>query len=137
MTAATGAAGRPSNEAIVRTTLAALVKGDLAAARNFLADDIVYHLHAYQKTVRGADEFVSFLTAYYGRAKSFRSDIHRLVADGDFVAIQGREEYEMDGAKCGFDYASWVRLENGRIAEWSDYFDSRILGKQLKAAKAG
>lgn len=137
MTTAATTAGGPSNETIVRTTLAALVKGDLASARAFLADDIVYHLHAYQKTVRGVNDFVTFLTAYYGRAKDFRSDIHRLIADGDFVAIQGREDYEMDGAKCGFDYASWVRLENGRIVEWSDYFDSRILGRQLKAAKAG
>ncbi len=124
---------RTSNEAIVRTALTALVNGDLATARPLFTDDIVYHLHAYQKVVRGADEFVSFLTGYYGRAKDFRSDIHRLIADGDFVALQGRETYEMDGAKCAFDYASWVRLENGRIAEWHDYFDSRILGKQLKA----
>lgn len=137
MSSAAAPASRPSNETIVRTTLAALVKGDLASARPFLADDIVYHLHAYQKTVRGADDFVSFLTQYYGRAQDFRSDIHRLIADGDFVAIQGRETYVMNGATCGFDYASWVRLENGRIAEWSDYFDSRILGKQLKAATQG
>lgn len=124
---------RPSNETIVRTALAALVQGDLATARPMFTDDIVYHLHAYQKKVRGVDEFIAFLTGYYGRAKDFRNVVDRAIAQGDFVALQGKEFYEMDGAKCEFDYASWVRLENGRIAEWHDYFDSRILGKQLKA----
>jgi limonene-1,2-epoxide hydrolase len=36
-----------------------------------------------------------------------------------------------------FDYASWVRVVDGRIVEWSDYFDSRIVGRQLKAGTAG
>lgn len=123
-----------TNEATVRLVLQSLVRGELAAARGHLDPDLVYNLHAYQKTVRGADQFVAFLSGYYGQAANFRSDIHELLASGDSVAIRGREAYDMNGAHVEFDYASWVRLADGKIVEWSDYFDSRIVGRQMKQA---
>jgi ketosteroid isomerase-like protein len=122
-----------SNGEIVRALLAAQVRGELEAARALIAPDVVYHLRAYQKTIRGIDDFLALLNGYYGRSKNFRSDVLRLVEQGEWVALQGHESYEMDGAAVAFDYASWVRVVDGRIVEWNDYFDSRIVGKQLKA----
>ena len=129
------AAARTNGE-IVRDLLAAQVRGELDAARAMIAPDVVYHLRAYQKTIRGIDEFITLLDGYYGRARNFRSDVLRLVEQGEWVALQGHESYELDGANVAFDYASWVRVVDGRIVEWNDYFDSRIVGKQLKAATA-
>lgn len=129
------AAARTNGE-IVRDLLAAQVRGELDAARAMIAPDVVYHLRAYQKTIRGIDEFIALLDGYYGRARNFRSDVLRLVEQGEWVALQGHESYELDGANVAFDYASWVRVVDGRIVEWNDYFDSRIVGKQLKAATA-
>jgi limonene-1,2-epoxide hydrolase len=126
-----------TNGEIVRELLAAQVRGELAAARELIAPDVVYHLRAYQKTIRGIDEFIALLDGYYGRSRNFRSEILRLVEEGEWVALQGHESYELDGAPVAFDYASWVRVVDGRIVEWSDYFDSRIVGKQLRAVTAG
>lgn len=122
-----------SNGELVRELLAAQVRGELDAARAMIAPDVVYHLRAYQKTIRGVDEFIALLDGYYGRSRNFRSDVLRLVEQGEWVALQGHESYELDGAPVAFDYASWVRVVDGRIVEWNDYFDSRIVGKQLKA----
>jgi ketosteroid isomerase-like protein len=124
------------NERIARAVLEAQVRGDLEGVRHLFSPDVVYHLKAYQKTFRGIDEFYGLLNGYYGRSKNFRSDVLGAIAQGDWVALQGHESYELDGAAVAFDYASWVRLENGRIVEWHDYFDSRIVGKQLKAGAA-
>jgi limonene-1,2-epoxide hydrolase len=125
-----------TNGEIVRELLAAQVRGELDAARAMISPDVVYHLRAYQKTIRGIDEFLALLDGYYGRSRNFRSDVHRLIEQGEWVALQGHESYEMDGATVAFDYASWVRVVDGRIVEWNDYFDSRIVGKQLKAGAA-
>jgi limonene-1,2-epoxide hydrolase len=125
-----------TNGQIVRDLLAAQVRGELTAVRELIAPDVVYHLRAYQKTIRGIDEFLGLLDGYYGRSRNFRSEILRLVEQGEWVALQGHESYELDGAAVAFDYASWVRVVDGRIVEWSDYFDSRIVGKQLKAGTA-
>jgi ketosteroid isomerase-like protein len=129
--------GSPAdNESIVRAVLEAQVRGDLEGVRHLFAPDVVYHLKAYQKTFRGIEEFYGLLNGYYGRSQDFRSDVIRAIAQGDYVALQGHESYVLDGAAVAFDYASWVRLEGGRIVEWSDYFDSRLVGKQLKAGRA-
>jgi ketosteroid isomerase-like protein len=129
------ALGRTNGE-IVRELLAAQVRGELSAARGLIAPDVVYHLRAYQKTIRGIDEFIALLDGYYGRSRDFRSEILRLIEQGEWVALQGHESYELDGAAVAFDYASWVRVVDGRIVEWNDYFDSRIVGRQLKAGAA-
>jgi ketosteroid isomerase-like protein len=126
-----------TNGQIVRELLAAQVRGELAAARALIAPEVVYHLRAYQKTIRGIDEFIGLLDGYYGRSRNFRSDVQRLIEQGEWVALQGHESYELDGAAVAFDYASWVRVVDGRIVEWNDYFDSRIVGKQLKAGRVG
>ena len=105
------------NGRVVRELLAAQVRGELAAARATIAPDVVYHLHAYQRTIRGVDEFIALLDGYYGRSRNFRSDVLRLVEQGEWVALQGH-------------------VVDGRIVEWHDYFDSRIVGKQLKAGRA-
>jgi limonene-1,2-epoxide hydrolase len=131
----TTASGRTNGE-LVRELLAAQVRGQLSAARGLIAPDVVYHLRAYQKTIRGIDEFIALLDGYYGRSRNFRSEILRLVEQGEWVALQGHESYELDGAAVAFDYASWVRVVDGRVVEWNDYFDSRIVGKQLKAGAA-
>jgi limonene-1,2-epoxide hydrolase len=131
----TTASGRTNGE-LVRELLAAQVRGQLSAARGLIAPDVVYHLRAYQKTIRGIDEFIALLDGYYGRSRNFRSEILRLVEQGEWVALQGHESYELDGAAVAFDYASWVRVVDGRIVEWNDYFDSRIVGRQLKAGAA-
>jgi limonene-1,2-epoxide hydrolase len=131
----TTASGRTNGE-LVRELLAAQVRGQLSAARGLIAPDVVYHLRAYQKAIRGIDEFIALLDGYYGRSRNFRSEILRLVEQGEWVALQGHESYELDGAAVAFDYASWVRVVDGRVVEWNDYFDSRIVGKQLKAGAA-
>lgn len=126
-----------TNGEIVRALLAAQVRGELHAVRALIAPDVVYHLRAYQRTIRGIEDFLQLLDGYYGRSHNFRSEVLRLVEDGDWVALQGHESYTLDGAHVEFDYASWVRVVDGRIAEWNDYFDSRVVGKQLKAGAGG
>lgn len=121
---------------IVNHVLQSLVTHKLDAAREYIAPDIVYHLHAYGKVVRGREEFIGFLENYYGRVADFRSIVEETLVAGDSVAIRGSESYVMNGQKISFPYASWARLEDGRIVEWADYFDSRIIGKQLKAGTA-
>jgi ketosteroid isomerase-like protein len=113
--------------------MASLVRGELASARDCFGPDFVYHLRAYQRTVHGADAFIELLSGYYRQAQNFRSDVLRLVASGDSVAIEGHESYELDGKAVSYAFASWVRLSGGRIVEWADYFDSRTVAKQLKA----
>ena len=125
-----------TNEEIARAVLAAQVRGELDAVRGLFAPDVVYHLHAYQRTVHGLEAFFGLLEGWYGRAQGFRSDVLRSVAQGEWVVLQGEEAYVLDGARVEFPYASWVRVVDGRIVEWHDYFDSRIVGKQLKAGRA-
>jgi ketosteroid isomerase-like protein len=122
-----------TNERLVRHAMDSLVRGELASARDCFGPDFVYHLRAYQRTVHGADAFIELLSGYYRQAQNFRSDVLRLVASGDSVAIEGHESYELDGKAVSYAFASWVRLSGGRIVEWADYFDSRTVAKQLKA----
>lgn len=121
---------------IVNHVLQALVTHQLDSAREYIAPDIVYHVHAYGKVVRGREEFIAFLENYYGRVEDFRSVVDETLVAGDSVAIRGSESYVMNGQKISFPYASWARLRDGRIVEWDDFFDSRTIGKQLKAGTA-
>lgn len=126
-----------THEGIVREVLAAMVRNDLDSTRPLYHPDVLYRLEAYQKTIRGRDEFLAFIGGYYGRVANFRSDVHRVVASGDTVVVEGRESYDVGGAHVDFPFVSWVVFRDGKIAEWSDWFDSRLVGKQLKAGAAG
>jgi limonene-1,2-epoxide hydrolase len=112
------------NAAVVRTFLGTLEHGDLDAAFDLLADDIVY-VNVSIPAIRGRAKVERALRTWLGSDISgFSVHFEHVATDGDVVMTD-----RVDELRVGRRFAArvWVygrfTVRDGRITEWRDYFD--------------
>ena len=110
-----------SNEGdILKNFYAAVVKKDLAAARGYLADDLVF-VGLFQ-TYRSADEYIAALTRLL--SITLRLDVKKIIAEGNDAAIFFELETSAP-AEATVLVAERHQIRNGRISYVESAFDGR------------
>ena len=111
------------NEELVRGWFVAQARGDEAAVRAALADDIVWHVPGRSPPSaddRGPDEVLAFLAR--PRALSHgtvRPQILDVLAGDDYAIALVRVHAEREGKKLDGSLQAWTfRISEGRIAEF-------------------
>jgi limonene-1,2-epoxide hydrolase len=107
---------------IVRAFLLALEAGELDAALELLAEDVLY-INVSLPTVRGRRRVERLFRPAYARGGRFRVHFHAIATDGDVVVTD-----RSDALGIGrFEQRFWVYgrfvVADGRIAVWRDSFD--------------
>ena len=102
-----------------------------------LADDakwVVTGQYSWSRTFAGKP---SILGDLHGHVRSLlversRTVAHRFIADGDHVVVEARgDNLTKAGVRYDNDYCLVFRLENGKIKEVREYFDSVLTEKAL------
>ena len=105
---------------ILKKFYAAVVKGDFATARTYLADDLVF-VGLFQ-TDRGADEYVAARTGLL--QITLRLDVKRIIAEGADAAVFF-EVQTKDPAEATVLVAEWHQFTNGKISHARSVLDGR------------
>jgi limonene-1,2-epoxide hydrolase len=112
------------NASVVRDFLVALEHGELDAAFDLVADDIVY-INVSVPALRGRARVERALRTWLGSGISgFTVHFEHVATDGDVVMTD-----RVDEIRVGKRFAArvWVygrfTVRDGRITEWRDYFD--------------
>ena len=122
------------NKEVVRSFYEAGNRGDFDACFELIADDIVWTnigTTSLSGTYRGkADLMENLLGPLFGQLEAgIRSDIVRLIAEGDYVVAQtAGTARTKDGRSYNNSYCQVIRLREGKFVEVTEYFDTNLTG---------
>lgn len=99
-----------------------------------MSDDVVYHFNSMPMPVVGVDANKAFNTGLFVGFPALRQTIDDVVVDGDRVVyratLQGKNTGEFlgvapTGKSVNVSDVTWLRLADGKIAEW--WYDCNLL----------
>jgi limonene-1,2-epoxide hydrolase len=105
-------------------------RGDLDGAMDMCTDDVVWD-NIPMKPIAGK----AAISAFLGKFATGMSDIHYEVKgsmeNADSLMLEGTENYTKNGRKVSVPYMASFKFRDGRICAWSDYFDLKMVERQL------
>jgi len=115
---------------VLQKFYAAVIKKDIAAARKYLNDDLLF-LGLFE-TYHNAEEYIAALTKLL--QVTVRLDVKRIIAEGDDVAVF----FELETSppvKATTLVAEWHRIKNGKISRVESAFDGRPFAAMFAGGK--
>jgi limonene-1,2-epoxide hydrolase len=114
-----------------------LSEHDAPAVRSHLAADAVYQNVGMAASV-GSDAIVADLANQFTMfPQTYRFEIKHLAVNGDVVLTERVDYLEGPGMKMALPVMGTFVVKDGRIARWTDYFDSALIGKILGGEDIG
>jgi ketosteroid isomerase-like protein len=132
--------GESENVALVQQAYAAFGRGDIAALLEMLSDDIDWHTPGapripYAGRFSGRKQVAGFFEGLGKTAEFERFEPREFFAHGDKVVVLGH--YAGRGRTTGrpfaTDWAMVFTVRNGKIAAFSEHFDTFNLGAAFSA----
>lgn len=125
--------GIAENKQVVLDFYEAGARGDMESCLGLLADDVVWtnigstrFSGSYSGKAALLDELLGPL---FGQLKAgISSRIEQLIAEGDIVVAQTAGTSEtLDGVPYNNSYCQVIRIDDGKIAEVKEYFDTALV----------
>ena len=110
----------PNTGEIIKNFYDAVIKRDIATARTYLNDDLLFI--GLFETYPNADAYISALTGLL--QVTVRLDVRTIIAEGDQAAIFFELETKAPAAAITL-VAEWHQVKNGKIARVQSAFDGR------------
>jgi ketosteroid isomerase-like protein len=139
--------GTAENKKTVEHIFNELGNGNSAPLLESLADDFRFVVTGSSKWSRSYDGKAAVLAELFAplRAKiegRIRNVPVRFIAEGDYVVVEARgRNTTKEGKAYNNTYCNVLRLEGGRLKEWTEYADSalvnEVLGDPAEAQAAG
>ncbi|MCU4183258.1 nuclear transport factor 2 family protein [Acidiferrimicrobium sp. IK] len=109
-----------------------MVRRDAEALRPYLADDVVYQ-NAGMPASAGIDQVIDNMAGQFAMfPDSYEYRTINAVAEGEVVM---NERLDMvkgpDGTVHGLPVMGAFVVRDGKIARWTDYWDSALIGKMM------
>jgi len=105
---------------IIKQFYAAVIKKDIAAARGYLNDDLLFR--GLFETYRNAEEYIAALTKLMQVV--VRLDVKKVIAEGNDAAVFFELETKAPVAATTL-VAEWHQVKNGKITRVESAFDGR------------
>jgi limonene-1,2-epoxide hydrolase len=117
-------------EEIVDEFIARILRMDLDAACELVADDVEYDNVPMGK-VFGPDGIKGVLGQMVGSLDAVEWIIHRQVATDTLVLNERTDRFGMNGKWLDLPVAGVFEVRDGKIVLWRDYFDMATFTNQL------
>jgi len=115
-----------SRQRVITAALAAIDAGDLAAATNYLCDDVTVRFGNFEPLV-GAAMFTQLFQQFATSLRAVRHEIHDIwpaANDPDVLAATMTAHYtRTDGRRVSLPCCNVFRMSGGLIAEYRVYMD--------------
>ena len=111
-----------SPEAVVRAALKAVQQANFVAFDSLLSPEIIYRDPS--RELRGRDAFDRLVEQSHDGASEMTWETRRIAAEGGIVFTERTDSFRHHGRDFTVDIVGvFVVGEDGRIAEWREYFD--------------
>jgi ketosteroid isomerase-like protein len=112
--------------------------GDMPTVMARMAADIAWHSLGdaplpWSGTWRGHEGVGGYFTALFGICRIVAYDIERIMADGDWASVLAtvRVRFHADGSECSYVKVDILRLRDGHIAEFREFYDTASIERDL------
>ncbi|MFK0288765.1 limonene-1,2-epoxide hydrolase family protein [Streptomyces sp. NPDC090499] len=117
---------------IVRAFCGLMQQRDSEALRPFLADDAVYQNTGMPACV-GADEILKDLARQFAAfPDSYAYEVVNVASAGEVVLTERLDMIRTPSGVQGVPVMGAFVVRDGRIARWTDYWDTRLPGKMIQ-----
>ncbi len=128
-----------------RATITALYDsyraGDMPTVMAGLAPDIAWQSVGeaplpWCGTWHGHEGVGAYFAALAGICRITAYDIERILADGEWSTVLAsiRVRYHADGSECGYTKVDVLRLRDGLVADFREYYDTASIQRDLGRA---
>ena len=120
------------NKQIVRTLFDAGNRGELEGCLSLMADDVTWTnigSTKYSGTFVGKEALIANLLGplFDQLSTGIATTLHSMIAESDLVAVQSRGRAETkDGRPYNNMYCHVFRINDGKISEVTEYFDTEL-----------
>lgn len=121
------------NKQIVKDLYAAFGRGDIAAVRALVAEDVIWHLPGevphYSGTYEGSGRVADFFQDLHANVAVEAFEPREFVAEGDLVLVIGWSRGRVKSTGGMFDNR-WVMaftVRDGKITKFEEYADTQAL----------
>lgn len=127
----------PENKKIVQHVFDELAKANSAPLLAALADDVRFVVMGSSKWSRSYDGRKAVLEDLFAPLVAridgpIRTAPVRLIAEGDYVVVEARgRNTTMQGKAYNNSYCNVLRLEGGRLKQWTEYCDTILIDAAL------
>jgi len=115
---------------ILKNFYVAVAKKDIATARKYLNDDLIFV--GLFETYPNADAYIAALTGLL--SITVRLDVKKIIADGDDAAVFFELETKAPAAATTL-VAEWHQFKNGKISHVESAFDGRPFAEMFTGGK--
>jgi ketosteroid isomerase-like protein len=129
--------GASDNRTIVQHIFDELGSGNPAPLIESLADDFRFILLGTTKWSRSYEGKAAVLAELFAPLRArmnrpIRNRAVRLIAEGDLVAVEVRgDNVTREGKAYDNAYCNVIRLEDGKLKEWTEYCDTALIDAVL------
>ncbi len=120
----------PSAGEILKKFYAAVAKKDIAAARSYLSDDLLFF--GLFETYHNAEEYITALTKLLQVV--VRLGVKKIITEGNDVAVFFELETKAPAAAKTL-VAEWHQIKNGKISHVESAFDGRPVAAMFAGGK--
>ncbi len=119
---------------VAKNIILAWRKLDVEKVMSYVADDIVWYTHAGGKPpLVGKTAVREFVTTLGKGIKDNEWRVFAMTEHGDTVYCEGVDDFKLlDGKQITVPYLGMMKVRDGLVTEWRDYFDSAIVDKMKK-----
>ena len=124
--------GAESNKQLLQDIFAALARSDAKPFVDAMAEDFRWTMHGQNKWARTYDGKAAVIGELFPALRRKMDRIttiaHRLIADGDLVAVEARgANTTRAGMPYNNSYCFGFRLADGKLAEVTEYMDTALV----------
>lgn len=120
-----------SSEEVVRRFCALVSKRDVEALRPLLDDEIVYH-NIGMPASKGIEATLANIAGQWEMfPATYEWEIRNLSVDGDTVMTERIDSVGPPGVTAPVPVMGVFVIQNGKIKNWRDYFDSGLVGRMF------
>ena len=124
------------NEEVIRSYVGAFARGDLEAAKSYLADGIVYHVggkHPLAGTYEGREQVLQFFKDRSARTGgTFRVESHDLLANDNHGVALSKVTVERGGRTFQWDVITVYHVAGAHVTEcWITDTDQDLAAEAL------
>ena len=124
--------GAESNKQLLQDIFAALARSDAKPFVDAMAEDFRWTMHGQNKWARTYDGKAAVIGELFPALRRKMDRIttiaHRLIADGDLVAVEARgANTTRAGMPYNNSYCFVFRLADGKLAEVTEYMDTALV----------
>ena len=118
------------NAILVREMNETLMRGDIAALANYLADDVVWHEIGNPEPVRGKAALVARWEGMSDAGGKFTIDLHTAVANDDHAVALVTATVSGGGRTFSYRTAEIYHVQDGKITErWAFSDDTEAINQ--------